>query len=372
MLMFLIAFLLAGVLLATISLQKTYRHVPVRELKRQANQGDKISKLFYRVVAFDGSLDVLLWTVIGLSGASFFVFVGHNVSWPVSFIVSVLTIWIAFAWLPGSHISRPGVVFARIMAKPLVIILEWLHTPMVKVFRFISKYRPVTVHTGLYTKDDLMEFIDLQKSQIDNRIKKSELELVAQSLQIGDKKVRDIMTPWKKVKLVATHDAVGPILMDELHGSGHTHFPVYEGSNKKEVVGILDAADMLDAKKGGFVKDVMNKRVYYLHEDEKVSEAFTTFAETKHPLFMVISNREELVGILSIAEVLLHMLGEIPDNDFGHHADRSAVSQKKRPKPEVHVDAEVSIDENAHIKEESETKEASKEKEEKTETESKK
>lgn len=366
--MFLVALLLAGIFLAAISLQKTYRHVPIRELKRQANQGDKISKLFYRVVAYDGSLDVLLWTVIGLSGAGFFVFVGHNVSWPVAFIVSVLTIWVAFAWLPGSHISRPGVVFARIMAKPLIIVLEWLHTPMVKIFRFISKYRPVTVHTGLYTKDDLMEFIDLQKTQIDNRIKKSELELMSQSLQLGDKKVGDIMTPWKQVKLVATHDAVGPILMDELHASGHTHFPVYEGSNKKDIVGVLDAADMLDAKKGGFVKDVMNKRVYYLHEDEMVSEAFNTFAETKHPLFIVISNREELVGVLSIAEVLLHMLGEIPSNEFGHHGDRAAVSKKKQPKPEVHVDAEVSINENAHIKEDPKHEPAAKEKEEKTET----
>lgn len=360
--MFLVGLLLVGILLMSISLQKTYRHVPVKELKRQANQGDAISKLFYRVVAYDGSLDALLWLLIGLSGAGFFVFIGHNFTWPLAFVFSAATIWFAFAWLPGSHISRPGVILARVMAKPLVIVLEWIHTPMVKIFRFISQFRPVTVHTGLYTKDDLLEFIDLQKSQIDNRIKKNDLSLVSQSLVISDKKIGDIMTPWKKVKKVATHDMVGPILMDELHSSGHTHFPVFEGSNKKDIVGVLNITDMLDAKQGGFVKDVMTKRVYYLHEDEKVSEAFATFAETKHPLFIVINNHEELVGVVSIAEVLMHMLGEVPDNDFGHHNDRSAVSKKKQPKV-THVDAEVSIDENSEIKEKSAPK-----KEEKTET----
>lgn len=347
MLTFIFAVLLGALMFGAISLLKTYRHVPMRELKRQANQGDDVSKLFYRVVAFDASLDALLWTFIGISSAAFFVLISKQLSWPLSLAAVATSVWFGFTWLPGSHISRPGVMLARVMAKPLVTVLEWVHTPFVKIARTISKFRPVTVHTGLYTKDDLLEFIDLQKSQIDNRISKNDLGFVTHALLMSDKKVADIMTPWKKVKKVATHDMVGPILMDELHAGGHTHFPVFEGSDKKNIVGILDIADMLAAKAGGFVKDIMMRRIYYLHENEKVSEAFTTFAETKHPLFMVISDREELVGILSLSEVLKQMLGELGSPGFEHHSDRAAVSKKRQPKV-THFDAELKVDANGN------------------------
>jgi CBS domain-containing protein len=140
------------------------------------------------------------------------------------------------------------------------------------------------------------------------------------------------MTPWRKLKKVATHDMVGPVLMDELHKSGYTHFPVYQGGDKKDIVGVLDIADMLDAKAGGFVKDIMTKRVYYLHEDEKVSEAFATIAKTKHPLFIVINDKEDFVGGLSMTEVLEHMLGRLPESEFTAHDSRSAVIEKHKPR----------------------------------------
>lgn len=348
MLTFFLGFLLAGTLFLAISLQKTYHHVPIKELKRQANQGDEISQIFYKVVAFGFSLDMFLWAVIGVSAGGFFVFLSKNLPWPVAVFGCISCIWFGFAWLPGSHITRPGVIIAKLVAKPLAMLLEWLHTPLVKLSDFIARFRPVTVHTGLYTKDDLLEFVELQKTQIDNRVKKRDLTLVSQTLLLGDKTIGDIMTPWRKVKKVATHDMVGPILMDELHTSGLTHFPVYQGGDKKDIVGTLNIADMFDAKQGGFVKDIMIKRAHYLHEEEKVSDAFSTLSETKHPLFIVVNTREEMVGVVSISEILTHMIGELPQNDFGNHHDRSAVSKKTQPKI-THVDATINLDDESEI-----------------------
>lgn len=343
MLTFLLGLLLASLLFIAISLQKTYHHVPVRELKRQANQGDDISRLFYRVVAYGLSLDMFLWMIIGLSAGGFFVFLSVNLPWPVALFGCVACIWFGFAWMPGSHITRPGVLIARLMARPLAAILEWLHTPLVRLFNFISRFRPVTVHTGLYSKDDILEFIAQQKAQIDNRVSKHDLNIVANMLVLSDRKVGDIMTPWRKVKLVTTHDMVGPVLMDELHSSGHSHFPVYEGGDKKNLVGVLGIADMLDTKAGGFVKDVMVKRILYLHEDDKISEAFNTIAETKHPLFIVVNDKEDIIGVLSITEVVRQMLGDMPNSDFERHHDKSAVSKKKKSK-EAKIDETIVID----------------------------
>ncbi len=344
MLTFLFGFLLAGILFWSISLLKTYHHVPVKELKRQANQNDEISKIFYKVVAFGFSLDMLLWIIIALSAGGFFVFLSKAFPWPVALFGCIATVWFGFAWMPGSHITKAGVVSAKVTARPLAAILEWLHTPLSKTSRVIERYRPVTIHTGLYTKQDLLEMIELQKAQIDNRVSKKDLDMVIQSLLVGDKKVADIMTPWRQVKVVATSDAVGPITMDELHKSGHTHFPVYQGSDKKDIVGILNIADMLDARDGGFVKDLMTKHVYYVHEEDKISEVIGTLAETKHPLFLVVDSKENLVGVVSLSEVLKHMVGELPKSDFGNHHDRSAVARKKQPKVERHIDETIELE----------------------------
>lgn len=350
MLSLLFGIILAGILFLAISLLKTYHHVPVRELKRQANQGDEISQIFYRVVAFGFSLDMFLWVVIALTAGGFFVFLSKNLPWPVALFGCVACVWFGFAWMPGSHITKSGVVFARILAKPIAVILEWLHTPLTRTSNVIDRYRPVTVHTGLYTKQDLLEFVEQQKAQIDNRVSKKDLNLVIQTLLVSDKKVGDIMTPWRKVALVATHDMVGPVLMDELHKGGHTHFPVYQGGDKKDIVGTLDIADMLDAKEGGFVKDIMVKRVYYLHESDKVSEVFSALAETKHPLFLVINDKEELIGVLSLTEVLAHMVGDLPESEFGNHHDKSAVARKKQPKV-AKVDETIELDDEENVEE---------------------
>jgi Mg2+/Co2+ transporter CorC len=343
MLTLLFGLLLAGILFLCISLQKTYHHVPVNELKRQANAGDEISKTFYRVAAYDLSLDLFLWILIGLSAGGFFVFMSKNFPWPLALFGCIACIWFGFAWLPGSHISGPGVFVAKIFARPLATILEWLHTPLSKTANHISRFRPVTVHTGLYTKQDVLDFVSQQRAQIDNRVSKHELDRVTHTLLAGDKTVGEIMTPWRSTKLITTHDMVGPILMDELHKTGHTHFPVYEGSDKKNIVGILDIADMLDAKEGGFVKDLMSKRIYYLHEEDKITDVFSALAETKQALFIVVSTKEELVGVLSITEVLQQMLGHVPESDFGHHGNREAVAKKRAPKVQ-HIDETIELE----------------------------
>lgn len=342
MLTFLFGFLLAGLLFLSISLQKTYHHVPVKELKRQTKQGDQLSALFYRVVAYGVSLDLLLWIIIGITAGVFLVFLTKNYPWPVALFGSIATIWFGFAWLPSSHISRPGVLAAKASAKPMAWTLEWLHTPLTRLAHHISRFRPVTVHTGLYTKQDFLELIDQQEHQIDNRIHRRDLALAAQALLVSDKTIAEIMTPWNKVKKVATHDMVGPILMDELHKTHHAHFPVFQGGDKNDLVGILNIADMLDAKEGGFVKDIMTKRIYYLHEDEKVSDSFLILAQTKHPMFLVINDKEDIVGALSLTELLTQIVGDVPKSDFVNHDSKSAVVAKRKPKYKP-VDAEIIV-----------------------------
>src|SRR5690606_9017383 len=150
------------------------------------------------------------------------------------------------------------------------------------VLRFIRKHRPVHVHTGLYDRYDLIDLLERQQVQADNRIEKTELSIALHALKFGDDSVSQHMTPRRVVKAVSADEPFGPIVMDELHASGFSRFPVYEGK-RDNIVGMLFLRDLIHAAHGGTVKKLMKPEVVFIHEDQSLDEALQAILKThKH------------------------------------------------------------------------------------------
>ena len=325
-------------MLFSIALLKLYRHVPAKELKRQARSGDHLAKEFYRVVGYGRSLDVLLWIFIGLTSALFFVLCSNALVWPVAFLLVLGVIWFGFAWLPNSHISSLTVRAARYITPLLHWLLEHLQPVFIRIAHLMDKVQPFSIHTGLYTKEDIVDLIKQQKVQIDNRITKEELFIVEHALQFGDRSVNEVMTPRRVMKTVATTDMIGPILFKELHDSGHSRFPVYK-ENPDDIIGTLYLRDALNAKAGGFVKDLMRKEVFYVNQSQSLARVLDAFIKTKHHQFLVVNNFEEIVGLVTIEDVIEQILGKQIIDEFDSYDDLRAVAamqaehdEKKREK----------------------------------------
>lgn len=319
---------LAAVTLLSISLQKTYNRVTPKELKRRARQEDPWAKALYRVVAYGVSLRMLLWIFIAIAGATFFVTLARFVdSAFVAVLASAVLIWFGFLWLPESRVTSFSTRLAAKVTPGLEVLLRYLHPIFERIGRFIERHRPVRIHTGLYQKDDLVELINQQQVQIDNRITKEELELAAHALVFGDKLVRDHLTPRRVVKMVSAADSIGPVLMGELHNSGHSRFPVFQ-DNQDSIVGTLYMRDLVDAKAGGRISDVMKKAVYYVHEERPLHDALQAFLKTKHHMFIVVNSFEEYVGIISIEDVLEQIIGKPIIDEFDQYDDMRAVARR--------------------------------------------
>lgn len=323
-----------GTLLLAISLKKTYSYVPAKELKRRARD-DEVARLLYRAVAYGESLDILLWIIIGISAAAFFVLLSVGMSPWLALILSALTIWVGFALLPASRVSTLGATVAKASAPPLAWLLERLHPALQMLHRWLLRLRPVTVHTGLFTKEDLLELIDQQKIQVDNQISPQELEVITHALQFGDIQVTEVMTPKRMIRSVGVDETIGPILMGELHDSGHSRFPVHEAGSEA-YVGTLYAKDLLHARAGGLVKGIMKPEVYYVHEQQNLAEALQAFIKTKHHLFVVVNSFEEIVGIITLEDVLEQIVGKPILDEFDHYDDLRAVAVRQAAK--IHKD----------------------------------
>ena len=307
-------------------LLRTYEHVPERELKRLARNGDEVARLLYRASAYGASLRTLLsmgivvWGVLALacmiSALGFWLAVG---------VLVVLVAIGGFVLVPSDELTHSSLWLAKRSAPAIAWTLERLQPVIDIAVRFMHKHRPIRIHTGLYEKSDLVELLERQKHQPDSRISAHEVELLQHALTFGDKLVSDALVPKRVVKMVSTHDALGPILMDELSKSGHSRFPVYDGKHDN-VVGILYLHDLVGSKRTGTVGDIMSAKLTYVHEDFTLYQALQAFLKTKRHLFLVVNSFEELVGILTIEDVLEQMIGKQIVDEFDKYDDLRAVA----------------------------------------------
>jgi magnesium and cobalt transporter len=140
------------------------------------------------------------------------------------------------------------------------------------------------------------------------------------------------MTPRRAIKFVAATESIGPLLMDELHKSGHSRFPVTKNVSKAaspDLVGTLYLKDVIGHEGGGKVKDLARKDVYYINEDSNLRQALSAFLKTHHHLLIVVNNFEEIAGVLSIEDVMEQIIGQPITDEFDNYEDLRAVAKEE-------------------------------------------
>lgn len=325
---FVILLIMLGLML--LIMRKTYFYLPIKELKRRAKNGDPTSHNLYRAASYQSSLHLLLMPLAGLSLAGGIVQLAAIAPAWVAVVVTALLLWFTFSWLPNTKLSPPSISLTVAITPAVVWTLNYLHPFLSEFSKIAGKYYSAINHTGLYQRDDLIHLIEKQKEQSDSRMSTTELDMAARALTFSEQKVRDVLVPRKQVHKVGENDTVGPVLLDELHKTGYTSFPVSKGK-PDNMVGVLYLKD-IGLKTVGHVREFMKPQVYYAHEGDSLSEVLNAFYQTKHHMFVVVNSFEEYVGIVTVEDIIFRLLGSLPDHDFDEHTDKKAVASR-HPKP---------------------------------------
>ncbi len=320
--------LLLVLVIASISTLKAYKSVPLKELRRRARKGNKAESSYYKVANYGRSADILLWVLISLGSAGLVIRLSGDLNTWLAFGLVFIFV-VTFFWLaPSRQVSvinqKMAILFSPIFAKLLSIlmpILKWLELKL-------DKFVPINFHNGVYEKEDLIELLESQKTQPGNRLTEQELTIAINSLSFSDKIVRDVMTPKRVMKSLMASDQISPHILDEIHSSGFSRIPVYEKDEegREKVVGILYTKDLIDAVHAGSVGGVMDKKVYYVQEELDLGHVLSAFLKTKHHLYVVVNNFEEVVGVISIEDVLEQVIGVKIVDEFDSFDDLRAVA----------------------------------------------
>lgn len=323
--MLIFALLSASAALLLFIAYHTYMRVPLPELKRRA-RSDEIAAALYRVSAHQANAKVVfLVPIVVLAYLATILSYKYDGLW-----VTAVT-WLLFAGLGAALTAdrawtkklcnRIGQFLAPVSAG----IIRWFYPLISKLVRAIKKLRPIRFHTGVYEKQDIVGLLKSQATLDDNRVGKSELELVERSLSFGDKKVSEVLTPKRMVISVSVDDSIGPLLMDELYKSGHSRFVVYEGA-KDNIAGLLYLHDLVKTGGSGRVSDLLRRKVTYIHEDFTLMQALQAFTRTKQQLFVVVNEFEEFVGVLTLEDVVGELIGSPIVDEFDQYDDLRAVA----------------------------------------------
>lgn len=337
--------LLLAILAEAILLYKTINALPLSELRRRAraNRFGQDQKL-YKLAAYHSSLPIFIWLVGGLSGGFLIVWLGRA-NWSLATLFILLVTWVIFS---NRFRVKPGGFFwrlARLTAAPATFALSFFHPIISSITKHFKMPQDET--TGLYETEDLLQLLDKQAWQADNRINERELKIVKGALGFIHKTVRQVMTPASEVRWLSQGEVISPKLMDELHKTGFSRFPVVKGSVKSaspEVLGSLYIKDLLNnLDKNGSVAELMVGGTYYIEESHTLYQALDAFLKSNRHLLVVVNNFEEIAGVLTLEDVLEQILGAKVVTDFEHYHSKHTVAGHEPGLDKVDADHKKSV-----------------------------
>lgn len=320
-----IIWLLSGVLLVIVA-----GIVPARtslsrfELERRAKLGDKKAAT---ILSREAKLDDIVSLGRIVSALLLVIFVALSVSvtgWVIGILISLFVAleYGAIARLPFIR-NQSQKIYLRYESKLLQYIenfsavFAWLRT--------VAPEQPSDL--VLDSREHLQHLIDSSHAILTP----DEKRFISQSLVFEKRLVSEIMTPRSVIDTIGSKELLGPLVLSDLHKTGHSRFPVID-TDIDHVVGMLYIQDLLtldSGKSSTTAAKAMDSRVFYIRQDQTLGHALAAFLRTHHHLFVVVNEYRETVGLLSLEDVMEALLGRKINDEFDSHEDLRVVALRQ-------------------------------------------
>ena len=252
-------------------------------------------------------------------------------------VVAVMLSVAAFGWLIGTLVAVAIALEYGAIARlqPVQVRAQRLYERYeTTILNFIEKFpfawrllRGVSLEMSQRTKLDSREELEHLVTESGTLLDGNERKLILHSLKFNDRTVSEVMIPKSMIDSIDKKELLGPLVLDDLHKTGHSRFPVID-KDIDHVVGMLHIQDLLtiSAKRSETVEKTMMPRVFYIREDQTLQHALSAFLRTHHHLFVVVNEYRETVGLVSLEDVIEALLGRKIVDEFDAHDDLRAVA----------------------------------------------
>ena len=296
-------FLLSIILTA---MTAAYATLSTPHLRHWARKNDPAARKLYPLKARGSAsyLTIELLRAFTLSAAFILLSTALTPLW--AWFIAAVLFFVAFVVLTQLYLKPFGIRLLVLLSRPLLALTHLLKPvtlPLGRVLDSFLEEEPVTL-----TRNQLSGMLDAVAPE-DTDLSLSEIRILSKVLDFAQKKVYDVMIPKSKAVTISISDTLSPVVLNELHKSGHERFPVL-GEDGKSVVGILSMHDLMDIKHHSAVEEIMMQKVYFVEEDRDLNHVLQIFYKTKQSVFVVIDTASKMVGIISIEDIVQQLLGK--------------------------------------------------------------
>lgn len=272
------------------------------ELERRTRLGDSYAETLLQRQRVAGDVEgVMQAKRLGLLVASFGLAVGAF-GWGWGVIVTMAVILLHQPLSRWSYVSRLGrrsydryepILLRQVQRLP------WLGA-------LLRSHRSTGARLQAASKEELAHIID----QAGAHLTQEQQALLLHSLSFDDHAISEVMTPKGEIDTIDRRELLGPLVLNDLHQTGHSFFPVTNGGID-HVIGVLPIGGFLslDTKRSITAEKAMIPQVERIDESASLRVALRQFL-TSHQHLLVVQNSEgETVGVVTLNDIVAMLFG---------------------------------------------------------------
>jgi CBS domain containing-hemolysin-like protein len=228
-----------------------------------------------------------------------------------------------------------GVTFSRQLGPHIVLPLQLMILilkPLIWLAQLITRLVPANRQPNFISAEELKTIASLSRQS--GEIEADQEKVIANILQLGDKTVRQVMTPRTVTFTASQSLTIKEASRMEGKWRMHSRVPVYDGE-ADNVVGIVLSQDVLMAAAVGQnnlkLSQIM-RPVHFVPETAPLDRIFIDFFERYQHLFVVVDEYGSVTGVISMEDILEEIIGReiVDESDKTRNMRELARLRKKK------------------------------------------
>lgn len=201
----------------------------------------------------------------------------------------------------------PFMIMLSKVARPIIVLLTF----SVNVLLALLGQNKTTKDT--VTAEDIVYMA--HEGTTGGTVERREEEFISRVFRFTDQNVSSIMVPRTEIVAVEVKTPL-PEVTETFMRSGNTRLPLYEGA-LDNIIGVLYAKDLLRARTQEQEENMDLRTVarppFFISEFQHVDDLLNTFRSKGIHMALVIDEYSQVVGLVTLEDVLEELVGEIQD-----------------------------------------------------------
>jgi magnesium and cobalt exporter, CNNM family len=292
----------------------------LKALVRLGNRGAKLTTAL--LAHTDRLLGAILLgnTLVAAGAATLAALIAHALWGEHKWVPAASAMAVTFALLVVSEITPKviGARYAEQIALPIAFVLKPLLTALYPVVWFVNLFvqpllwlfrlKPADAAESKLTPEELRTLV----LEAGNYIPKKHQSILLNLFDLESITVDDVMTPRNQIEALDI-DAPPDVLRQQIATAYHRQLPVYQ-SQPDNIIGIIPVRRLLNVSgsegiTAGHLRQIM-REPYFIPSGTPLFTQLQQFQEHQDRLCFVVDEYGELMGLLTLEDIVEELIGE--------------------------------------------------------------